>query len=121
MQAELLIRAAVAAAMADGYIDEREERMLRASLSSLESQAGESGFIAAAIRKPLPLDTLLRDVRDPHLASLVYAASLLAVDKHSEVNRAYLHYLATRLQLPEAVLDRLHSQYGYAPDQPLSA
>ncbi len=117
-QAELLIRAAVAAAMADGHLDDNEERLLRSSLSSLESQAGDVGFITAAIRKPLPLEVLLRDVRDPHLASLVYAASLLAIDKHGDINRAYLHYLATRLRLPQAVLERLHSQYGYAPDAP---
>jgi uncharacterized membrane protein YebE (DUF533 family) len=117
-QAELLIRAAVAAAMADGHLDDNEERMLRSSLSTLESQAGEAGFITAAIRKPLPLEVLLRDVRDPHLASLVYAASLLAIDKHGDINRAYLHYLATRLRLPAAVLERLHSQYGYAPVAP---
>ena len=117
-QAELLIRAAVAAAMADGHIDDNEERMLRSSLSTLESQAGEPNFITAAIRKPLPLEVLLRDVRDPHLASLVYAASLLAIDKHGEVNRAYLHYLAARLRLPASVLARLHSQYGYAAEVP---
>ncbi len=115
-QAELLIRAAVAAAMADGHLDQTEERMLRASLSTLELQAGEPGSITAALRKPLPLDVLLRDVRDPHLASLVYAASLMAIDKHGEINRAYLHYLALRLRLPPPVLERLHSQYGYAPD-----
>jgi uncharacterized membrane protein YebE (DUF533 family) len=115
-QAELLIRAAVAAAMADGQLDPNEERMLRSSLSTLELQIGEPGFITAAIRKPLPLDVLLRDVRDPHLASLVYAASLMAIDKHGEINRAYLHYLAMRLRLPGPVLERLHSQYGYAPD-----
>lgn len=119
-QAELLIRAAVAAAMADGHLDDNEERMLRSSLSSLESQAGEAGFITAALRKPLPLEVVLRDVRDPHLASLVYAASLMAIDKHGDINRAYLHYLAMRLRLPPAVLDRLHSQYGYAAElQPL--
>ncbi|RYB06308.1 DUF533 domain-containing protein [Lichenibacterium ramalinae] len=115
-QAELLIRAAITAAMADGHLDENEERMLRASLSSLELQVGEPGFITAAIRRPLPLDVLLRDVRDPHLASLVYAASLMAIDKHGEINRAYLHYLALRLRLPPPALERLHSQYGYAAD-----
>jgi uncharacterized membrane protein YebE (DUF533 family) len=119
-QAELLIRAAVAAAMADGHLDGNEERMLRSSLSTLESQVGEENFITTAIRKPLPLEVLLRDVRDPHLASLVYAASLLAIDKHGDINRAYLHYLAMRLRLPPAVLDRLHSQYGYAAE-PLAA
>ena len=114
-QAELLIRAAVTAAMADGHLDDNEERRLRSSLATLESQAGEAGFITAAIRRPLPLEVMLRDVRDPHLASLVYAASLLAIDKHGETNRAYLHYLAMRLGLPPPVLERLHSQYGYAP------
>ena len=117
-QAELLIRAAVAAAMSDGHLDDNAERMLRSALSTLESQAGEAGFISAAIKRPLPLEVLLRDVRDPHLASLVYAASVLAIDKHSDIGRAYLHYLATRLRLPPAVLDRLHSQYGYAPAAP---
>lgn len=120
-QAELLIRAAVAAAMADGHFDENEERMLRTSLSSLEQQAGEPGFITAAMRRPLPLEVLLRDVRDPHLASLVYAASLMAIDKHGEINRAYLHYLAMRLRLPPPVLERLHSQYGYAAGAPVGA
>ena len=120
-QAELLIRAAITAAMADGHLDDNEERMLRSSLSSLELQAGEPGFITAAIRRPVPLEVLLRDVRDPHLASLVYAASLMAIDKHGEINRAYLHYLALRLRLPPPVLERLHSQYGYAAGTPAGA
>ena len=57
-QAELLIRAAVTAAMADGHLDDNEERLLRTSLSTLELQAGEPGFIALAIRKPLQLEVL---------------------------------------------------------------
>ena len=91
-----------------------EERQLRGALSSFGLQVDERGFIDAAIKRPRPLEALLREVRDPHLASLFYAASLAAIDKHNEVNRAYLAYLAARLKLPADVLTRLHSQFGFA-------
>lgn len=112
-QAELLIRATVAAVLASGPFDEAKERQLRGALSSFGLQAEARGFIADAIKRPVPLDVLLRGVRDPHIASLFYAASLAAADKHDEVNRAYLNYLATRLKLPQDTLLRLHSQFGF--------
>ena len=114
-QTELLIRAAVVAAHANGRMTEREERLMRAALSTLGLQAGERDFLAGELRRPAPLESLLREVRDGHMASLFYAASLLAIDKQDEVNRAYLAYLAKRLALPETMLTRLHSQHGYAP------
>lgn len=112
-QTELLIRAAIAAAQANGHFGEAEERRLRGTLSSFGLQADERGFIASALKKPASLEALLRDARDPHLASLFYAASLLAADKHDEVTRNYLRYIATRLKLPTDALARLHSQFGF--------
>lgn len=112
-QTELLIRATVAAVLASGPFDEANERQLRGALSSFGLQAEARGFIADAIKRPVPLDVLLRSVRDPHIASLFYAASLAAADKHDEVNRAYLNYLATRLKLPQDTLLRMHSQFGF--------
>lgn len=114
-QTELLIHAAIAAAYADGRIDPAEMRQVRGALSSFGLHADERGFVDAAIKRPRPVESLLREVRDPHMASLFYAASLAAVDKHDEVNRAYLAYLAARLKLPSEVLTRLHSQFGFAP------
>lgn len=113
-QTELLIHAAIAAAHADGRIDAAEMRQLRVALSSFGLHADERGFVDAAIKRPRPIEALLREVRDPHMASLFYAASLVAVDKHDEVNRAYLAYLAARLKLPADILTRLHSQFGFA-------
>lgn len=113
-QTELLIHAAIAAAYADGRIEPSEMRQLRGAMSSFGLHADERGFVDAAIKRPRPVESLLREVRDPHMASLFYAASLSAVDKHDEVNRAYLAYLAARLKLPADVLARLHSQFGFA-------
>ena len=112
-QTELLVRAAVAAATAGGRLTEKGERALRGALSAAGLQPDDPAFIGNAIRRPAPLEVLLREVRDTHMASLVYAASLLASDKHDPVHRAYLHYLATRLHLPGDALARLHSQHGF--------
>ena len=112
-QTELLIRATIAAVHASGPFDEMKERQLRGALSSFGLQVEARGFIADAIKRPVPLDVLLRSVRDPHIASLFYAASLATADKHDEVNRAYLNYLASRLKLPQDTLLRLHSQFGF--------
>lgn len=112
-QTELLIRAAVTAAYADGRFTEEKERALRGALSAYGLQVEEHGFVSVAIRRPVPLETLLREVRDLHVASLFYTASLLALDKHDAVNRAYLNYLAVRLRLPGEVLARVHSQHGF--------
>ncbi|MGI4951563.1 MAG: DUF533 domain-containing protein [Janthinobacterium lividum] len=112
VEAELLIRAAIAAAQANGRFSEDSERTLRGALSANGLQVAEQGFVAAALRSPVPLDTLLSQVASPHIASLFYAASLLAIDKHDPVNRAYLAFVAARLRLSADTLARLHSQYG---------
>ena len=112
-QTELLIRAMVAAVNAEGPMDDAGERGLRAALASFGLQAEAHGFVAGAMAHPVPLEGLLRQVRDPHVASLFYAASLAAANKHGDVSRAYLAYLAARLRLPEHTLARLHSQFGF--------
>lgn len=114
-QTELLVRAMVAAVHASGPMDDGKARRLRGALSAFGLQPETRGFVAEAIRVPLPLDAVLRGVRDPHVASLFYAASLAALDQHGAVDRAYLHYLASRLKLPQDTLSRLHSQSGFGP------
>ena len=113
-QSELLVRAMIAANTASGRIDAAKERQLRGAVSTFGLTPDAPGFLDDALAHPVPMDTLLTDVRDAHLGSLLYAAVLAGVDKHAEVNRAYLSYLAVRLGLPAEVLARLHAQYGFA-------
>ncbi len=117
-QTELLTRAAIAAAQATGRITDPVERRLRGALSANALQPDDPAFVAHAIRRPAPLETLLHDVRDNHVASLFYAASLLGTDSHDPVARAYLAYLAARLRLPPETLARLHGQHGFDTAHP---
>jgi uncharacterized membrane protein YebE (DUF533 family) len=43
--------------------------------------------------------------------ALVYAASLLALDKRKPVNGYYLQYLAVRLQLSDELAESLHQRF----------
>lgn len=111
-QTELLITAAAIAAKASGRLDDAAERQLRNVLSGVGLHSADEGFLASVLAAPPGLDELLRSVRDPHLVSLVYAASLLAADRHDSAGRAWLDYLALRLKLPAETVTRLHSQFG---------
>lgn len=113
-QARLLLQAAIAAAQADGRVGPQEERRLGRAAEILGVPEAERQAALAAAREPVALEALLRQVRDPHAASLLYAASLIVVDRHSPVNRAYLRYLAARLRLPADIVTRLHGQFGFA-------
>lgn len=113
-QTELLVCAAVLAARASGPFDDAAERRLRGVLSSVGLQSTDAGFLQRAIEQPLGLDQLLHQVRDAHVVSLVYAASLLGAERHDEAGRAWLHYLALRMKIPTDTLARLHSQFGAA-------
>ena len=109
---ELLIRAAVLAARASGVFDDAAERRLRGTLSSVGLQSTDTGFLQRALDQPASLDSLLHQVRDAHVVSLVYAASLLGADRHDEAGQAWLRYLAVRMKIPPDTLTRLHSQFG---------
>lgn len=111
---ELLIQAAILAARASGPFDDDAERRLRGVLSSVGLQSTDPGFLARALAEPVGLDAILHQVRDAHVVSLVYAASLLGADRHDEAGQAWLRYLALRMKIPADTLVRLHSQFGAA-------
>lgn len=111
---ELLIQAAILAARASGPFDEAAERRVRGVLSGAGLQSSDAGFLQRALERPASLDQILHQVRDAHMVSLIYAASLLGADRHDEAGQSWLHYLAVRMKIPAETLARLHSQFGTA-------
>jgi uncharacterized membrane protein YebE (DUF533 family) len=113
--ARILIRAMVAAVNADGHVDPDEESRVYQLLEKTGASEEDQRFIAAEMRAPASIDTLVREARDPEMASHIYAVSLLAVDGHNATNQAYLRYLANRLGLDEATIAAMHRQVGAPP------
>lgn len=100
--AELLVRAMIAAAHADGQLDQGEQNRVRSAMAS----AGLS--MDDQINQPQCLETLVREVATPQQAVRFYGVSLIAIDKDSPVGRAYLDYLAQRLNIPADQVVRLN-------------
>jgi hypothetical protein len=110
-QAELVLHAMIAAAQADGSLDGQERQRIESALTLVNPRADEQTFLREALRQPKPLNELLTRVRDVETGALVYAASLLAVDRRKPVNGYYLQYLAARLQLSDELAESLHQRF----------
>jgi uncharacterized membrane protein YebE (DUF533 family) len=106
-----LIRAMIAAADADGLIDDQER-------SDIISRAKEAGFddeslktLATEIQAPFTLKQLI--ARTPEqLRDETYAAALIAISADTDAERQFLEQLAQGLQLSREQQQSIHEQVG---------
>jgi uncharacterized membrane protein YebE (DUF533 family) len=95
--AELVLSAMIAAAKADGHIDDKEKARIHGEVASLGDEA--QAYIDAELARPLDIDALAARATTPEVATQVYAASLVAIDPDTDVERAYLAELAQKLKI----------------------
>jgi uncharacterized membrane protein YebE (DUF533 family) len=107
-----LLRAMLAAARADGKLDERERAAIREQVVSLDISQSEKSTLMMQLDRPVDIDSLVSAARTPELAAEIYTASLLAIEVDSPAERAYLAMLAARLDLPEALVASIHRELG---------
>lgn len=107
----ILIRAMIAAAKADGHIDEKEGAAIGVELGKMELAEADRAFVMAEIEAPLDVARVARGVAgNPQLATAVYAASLLAITVDTAAERDYLASLAQRLDLDPALVASLREK-----------
>jgi uncharacterized membrane protein YebE (DUF533 family) len=109
---QLVLRAMMSAAKADGAIDEGEIQRIVGQIDDDGVSPTEKQFLLAELRKPLDLRSLVESVPSTAVAAQVYSASLLAMDVDSEAEAAYLRRLAAELGLDAATVARLHQLTG---------
>lgn len=107
-RARLLVTAMISAAKADGYIDPDEQKRIFQRLDSTSLDSESKAYVMDQLRAPLDLDGIVREARQPEVATEVYAASLLAIDPDHPAERAYLQMLAARLGLDEGLVKEIH-------------
>ena len=103
--AMLLIRAMIAAANADGEITPDERQRITGRLDQAGAGTDERAVLERELQNPRSVDQIVRDVHDQETAEQVYLASRLAMNPDTAAERAYLDFLASRLEIPP---DRLH-------------
>ena len=105
--AVLLIRAMIAAANADGVIDQAERNQILERLRAVDLSPEEHGFIVQELLSPADLETIVAGVNSPELARQVVTVSLMAIDVDTEQERQYMETLASRLGLDESTVEQI--------------
>jgi uncharacterized membrane protein YebE (DUF533 family) len=110
---ELVLKAMINAAKADGQIDEGEIRRIVGKLeeSGVDEEARQ--FILAEMRKPMETEKLASAAQgQPELAAEMYGASLLAIEVDTPAEKRYLDQLAAGLGLHPEVARRIREAVG---------
>jgi uncharacterized membrane protein YebE (DUF533 family) len=94
-----LVRAMIAAAKADGHIDDQERAKIVGKLSEGGLDPEEEAFLTSELAAPLDIDRIVRSAKNKEEALELYAASLLSITPDHPAERAYLDMLAARLGL----------------------
>jgi uncharacterized membrane protein YebE (DUF533 family) len=108
-QAMLLIRAMIAAANADGQITPDERQRIMSKLDQAGAGAEERRVLEGELQNPRSIDQIVRDVRDPATAEQVYLASRIAMSPDTGAEKAYLDFLAARLEIRPDRLNELNA------------
>jgi uncharacterized membrane protein YebE (DUF533 family) len=105
--ATLLIRAMIAAAAADGRIDEQEQRKILGGLQQTGLTGAAQQFLAREIATPATIDDLAAGVSSPEEAVQIYTAARVTVDPDAKEEHAFLVALAERLGIDDALADHI--------------
>ncbi|WP_187968176.1 tellurite resistance TerB family protein [Aquibium microcysteis] len=105
----VLVRAMIAAARADGHVDDAERARIadRLRLSGMDEEA--EAYLIDELRKPVDLDAIVGAAVTEAQRVEVYTASRLAIEPETRAERGYLDMLAGRLKLPDALVDHIEA------------
>jgi uncharacterized membrane protein YebE (DUF533 family) len=99
----LLIRAMIAAAAADGRIDEKEQQKILGGLKQARLESAAQQFLAREIANPATVDELADAVTSPQQGVQLYTAARIAIDLDLEDEHEFLTALAERLGIDEGL------------------
>lgn len=108
--ARRMIQVMVAAAHADGTLDEREERAILDKLRTIDLSQEERMFLLDELHHPKEIASLVAGITDPAAAKAMYMLAFSAIEVDSEVERKWLNDLATGLGLSPAVQTFIEEQ-----------
>lgn len=110
----VLVRAMIAAARADGHINdaERARIMDKVKVSGLDSEAEQ--FLKDELASPIDLDAIVAAARTEEERVELYTASRLTIEPDTRAERGYLDLLAGRLGLPDALVDHIEATVSSA-------
>ncbi|GHX12849.1 tellurite resistance TerB family protein [Vibrio cholerae] len=106
----IILKAMIAAAKADGHVDEQEMARIQQAIEELGADNQVQQLVEQELRKPLDPAEIARFAQNPAQASELYLASLLIADEQNFMEKAYLNELAKQLGLDAQLVAQLNLQ-----------
>lgn len=104
-----LVRAMIAAARADGHIDDTERQRILGKVQESGVGSEAESFFQRELASPVDLDAIVASAKTEEQRVQVYTASRLTIEPDSRAERGYLDLLAGRLGLPDALVDHIEA------------
>ena len=105
-----ILKALVAAAKADGHVDERERALIEGEFTKLDNDQELQHWLHGELNKPLDPADVARAASTPEMAAEMYIASVMLVDEENFMEKAYLDELARQLKLEPGLKLELEKQ-----------
>jgi len=104
-EAEILLKAMIYAAKADGHLDDAEKRKI------LDNVGDEAGFVEQELNSHVDVEDFIRSV-PRGMEQQVYMMSLFAIDLDSNEEAHYLGQLAKGLNISHQTCNAIHEKLG---------
>lgn len=108
----LFLRTMVAAAAADGHIDDAERSRIVKGLTEAGIDPDATRWLDTEMASPADVEELAANVNDPEKAAQVYSAARIAIDPDTMQEREFLNQLAEALDLEPAVRSQIDDTAG---------
>lgn len=113
LHSEIVLKAMINAAKADGQIDQGEIQRIIGKLQENGMDKEAQQYVLTEMNKPLDTRELIATANgQPALAAQIYAASLLAIEVDTPAEKEYLDQLAMDLSLTPDVTQRIKEMVG---------
>jgi len=113
----LMVRAMIAAASADGVVDNAERSHIVGSLEKAGLDVAAAKFLDEEFAKPMSVEALVASVSTPAIATQVYSAARLAVNSDNPAEQRFLEQLAAGLKLEPGLVAHVHAAARSASSQ----
>lgn len=110
IHSELIFKAMIAAAKADGHVDHQEMLHIEQMIQKAGADSALQQMLHRELNQPLDPAQIAQLATTPQQASEIYLASLLVIDEQNFMEKAYLQELANQLRLPPHVIEQLTKQ-----------
>ena len=109
-RSKVILKAVIAAAKADGHIDDSERARIQSYVDNYADTDELRMFVQTELAKPLDPSEIAMACNTPELANEVYLASLLMIDQSNFMEKTYLNELAKQLALDPELVASLEQQ-----------